>query len=78
MAAAHATAHTGMHVTAGEFDALVKDLIATLDEFHVRAEDRAGRCPRAVRPDIVEIESGETGTPLPAGTGTLPAGGAVG
>lgn len=59
--------HDGMGVTAGEFDALVEDLIATLDEFNVpRAEQEellAALAP--MRDDIVEVESPETGVPLP-------------
>jgi hemoglobin len=59
--------HDGMGVTAGEFDALVEDLVATLDEFEVpRAEqDELLGLLGPMRDDIVEIESPETGTPLP-------------
>jgi hemoglobin len=61
-------AHDGMAVTAGEFDALVEDLVATLDEFEVpKAEqDELLGLLGSLRGDIVEIESPETGTPLPA------------
>ena len=61
-------AHDGMEVTAGEFDALVEDLVATLDEFEVpKAEqDELIGLLAPMRGDIVEIESQETGTPLPA------------
>jgi hemoglobin len=60
--------HDGMAVTAGEFDALVEDLVATLDEFNVpKAEqDELLGLLAPMRGDIVEIESPETGTPLPA------------
>ena len=60
--------HDGMEVTAGEFDALVEDLVATLDEFEVpKAEqDELLGLLGPMRGDIVEIESPETGTPLPA------------
>jgi hemoglobin len=60
--------HTGMGVTAGEFDALVEDLVATLDKFGVPAaeEDELLGLLGPMRPDIVEIETAETGTPLPA------------
>jgi hemoglobin len=60
--------HDGMGVTAGEFDALVEDLVATLDEFDVpKAEqDELLGLLGPMRGDIVEIESPETGTPLPA------------
>ena len=61
------TTHLGMSVTAGEFDALVGDLIATLDKFGVgeaeKAELLGALAP--LRADIVEVESAQTGTPLP-------------
>jgi hemoglobin len=59
--------HDGMEVTAGEFDALVEDLVATLDEFDVpKAEqDELLGLLGPMRDEIVEIESPETGTPLP-------------
>ncbi len=61
------TTHDGMKVTAGEFDALVGDLVATLDRFSVpeteKAELLGALAP--MRADIVEVESSATGTPLP-------------
>ena len=59
--------HDGMEVTAGEFDALVEDLVATLNEFDVpRAEqDELLGLLGPMRAEIVEVESPETGTPLP-------------
>src|SRR5438128_12558987 len=59
--------HDGMTVTAGEFDALVEDLVATLDEFDVpKAEqDELLGLLGPMRDEIVEVESAETGTPLP-------------
>jgi hemoglobin len=67
--------HDGMGVTAGEFDALVEDLVATLDEFNVpKAEqDELLALLGSMRDEIVEIESPETGTPLPASYQTAPA-----
>jgi hemoglobin len=61
------TTHTGMKVTAGEFDALVQDLVATLERFNVPALEKSELAGvlAPMRPDIVEIESSETGTPLP-------------
>jgi hemoglobin len=59
--------HNGMGVTAGEFDALVEDLVATLDEFDVPkavGEELLGLLA-PMRGDIVEVESPETGRPLP-------------
>jgi hemoglobin len=63
------TVHKDMGVTNAEFDALVEDLVATLDEFDVpKAEqDELLALLAPMRADIVEIESPETGTPLPAG-----------
>jgi hemoglobin len=68
-------AHDGMEVTAGEFDALVEDLVATLDEFGVpKAEqDELLGLLGPMRDEIVEIESPETGAPLPAGYQAAPA-----
>ena len=59
--------HDGMQVTAGEFDALVADLVATLDQFNVpKAEqDELLGLLGTMRDAIVEVESPETGTPLP-------------
>ncbi len=62
-----ATGGPGMAVTAGEFDALVEDLASTLDEFEVpkaEQEELLGLLA-PMRGDIVEVESPETGTPLP-------------
>ena len=61
------TTHDGMSVTAGEFDALVADLVATLDKFGVpeaeKSELLGALAP--MRADIVDVESSATGTPLP-------------
>jgi hemoglobin len=67
--------HDGMNVTAGEFDALVEDLVATLDEFDVpKAEqDQLLGLLGPMRVDIVEVESPETATPLPEGYQAAPA-----
>jgi hemoglobin len=67
--------HDGMGVTAGEFDALVADLVATLDEFDVpkaEQEELLGLLG-PMREDIVEVESPETGLPLPDTYRTAPA-----
>ena len=61
------TTHRGMGVTAGEFDALVEDLVATLGEFsvpHAEQQELLGLLG-PMRGDIVEVESPQTGTPLP-------------
>jgi hemoglobin len=62
--------HDGMGVTAGEFDALVEDLVATLDEFDVSKanQDELLALLGPMRPEIVEIESPQTGTPYPRAT----------
>jgi hemoglobin len=67
--------HDGIAVTAGEFDALVEDLVLTLDEFNVPKpeQDELLGLLGPMRDDIVEIESPETGTPLPASYQTAPA-----
>jgi len=59
--------HDGMGVTAGEFDALVEDLVATMNQFGVPkdAQDQLLGVLGPMRGDIVEEESSETGTPLP-------------
>jgi hemoglobin len=59
--------HDGMGVTAGEFDALVDDLVATLDHFAVpkaEQEELLGILG-PLRGDIVEVETPQTGRPLP-------------
>jgi hemoglobin len=59
--------HAGMGVTAGEFDALVEDLVAALDHLAVPKEDQGELLGllAPMRGEIVEIESPETGQPLP-------------
>ncbi len=67
--------HDGMGVTGGEFDALVEDLVATLNEFEVpKAEqDELLGLLGPMRADIVEVESSETGTQLPESYQAAPA-----
>jgi hemoglobin len=59
--------HDGMSVTAGEFDALVEDLVATLNQVGVAKgeQDELLAVLGPLRADIVEVESADTGTPLP-------------
>jgi hemoglobin len=61
--------HDHMAVTAGEFDALVADLVATLNGFNVPTAERQELLGilGPLRGDIVEVESPTTGTPLPDG-----------
>ncbi|TML00540.1 MAG: group 1 truncated hemoglobin [Actinobacteria bacterium] len=59
--------HAGMGVTSGEFDALVQDLVASLDQFDVSKGDQ-GELLGVLSPMksyVVEIDSPETGAPLP-------------
>jgi hemoglobin len=59
--------HAGMKVTAGEFEVVMQHLDATLDELNVpkTEQDEVVDLLRPMRADIVEVESPETGTPLP-------------
>ena len=59
--------HAGMKTTAGEFDVVMQHLGATLDELHIPKpdQDELVELLRPMRDDIVEVESPETGTPLP-------------
>jgi hemoglobin len=59
--------HDGMGVTGGEFDALVADLVATLNQFKVPAAEQQELLGilGPLRSDIVEVETPATGTPLP-------------
>ena len=61
------TTHQGMSVTGGEFDALVADLVATLDKFSVPEAEKNELLSvlGPLRSDIVEVETSATGTPLP-------------
>ena len=67
--------HLGMGVTAGEFDALVEDLVATLNKFGVPQPEQQEVLGLLgpMRPDIVENETPETGSPLPDTYRTAPA-----
>jgi hemoglobin len=59
--------HDGMGVTAGEFEVVMQHLEAALDELNVpqTEQDELAGLLRPMRDDIVEVESPETGTPLP-------------
>jgi hemoglobin len=60
--------HKNMKVTEGEFGALVEDLVATLDKFNVpkTEKDELLGILGPLKSQIVEVNSAETGTPLPA------------
>jgi hemoglobin len=66
--------HRGMQVTDGEFDALVEDLAATLNQFNVpeKTQSELLGVLAPLRGEIVEVESPETGTPLPETYQTAP------
>ena len=66
--------HDGMGVTAGEFDALVEDLVATLKQLNVPEKEQTALLGilGPLRSDIVEVESPDTGTPLPDSYQTAP------
>ena len=70
-----AETHDSMGVTAGEFDALVGNLVATLDQFTVPAAEQQELLGilGPLRGDIVEVESPSTGTPLPESYQNAPA-----
>jgi hemoglobin len=59
--------HAGMGVTTGEFEALVGSLVSTLDQFNVPKEEQEELLGLLgpMKDDIVELDSPETGTPLP-------------
>ena len=61
-------AHAGMGVTSGEFDALVEDLVATLNHFNVGTSEQNELLGLLgpLKADIVEVDSSQVGTPLPA------------
>jgi hemoglobin len=69
------TAHADMGVTTGEFNALVEDLVATLNKFGVgKAEqDELLGILGPLKSDIVEVDSTATGTPLPESYEAAPA-----
>lgn len=69
------TAHKNMGVTQGEFNALVGDLVATLDSFKVPAAEK-NELLGALGPlakEMVENKSDATGTALPAAFKPAPA-----
>lgn len=59
--------HDGMGVTAGEFDALVEDLVIALDTLNVPEAEKQELLGvlGPMRSEIVEVESPQNGTPLP-------------
>jgi len=68
-------AHLDMGVTTGEFNALVENLVATLNKFGVgkTEQDELLGILGPLKSDIVEVESTATGTPLPDSYTAAPA-----
>ncbi|HEX8634833.1 MAG TPA: group 1 truncated hemoglobin [Pyrinomonadaceae bacterium] len=60
-------AHKHMKVTEGEFNALVEDLVKTLDKFNVPEAEKNELLGvlAPLKADIVEVPGHATGTPLP-------------
>jgi hemoglobin len=60
--------HHNMGVTNGEFEAFVEDVVAVLNDFKVgKAEqDELLNILAPLRGEIVEVDSDQTGTPLPS------------
>jgi hemoglobin len=61
-------AHHNMGVTSGEFQAIVEDVVAVLDDFKVgKAEqDELLNILAPLQGEIVEVDSTQVGTPLPS------------
>ena len=68
MARSMTDAHHNMAVTSGEFQDLVDDVVAVLDDFKVsKAEqDELLNTLAPLQPEIVEVDSSQVGTPLPS------------
>ncbi|HZN12418.1 MAG TPA: group 1 truncated hemoglobin [Blastocatellia bacterium] len=60
-------AHTNMGVTEGEFNALVEDLVGALDKLKVPEKEKNELLALLgpMKPQIVEVNSADTGTALP-------------
>src|SRR5205814_8020888 len=69
------TTHTAMGVTSGEFDALVDDLGATLNKLGVGETEKSELLGvlGPMKPEIVEVQSAQTGTPLQSNYANAPA-----
>jgi hemoglobin len=68
-------AHHHMAVTSGEWGAFVEDVVVVLNDFKVGKpeQDDLLSILAPLRADIVEVESDQTGTPLPADFTPAPA-----
>ena len=60
--------HHNMGVTSGEWDAFVEDIVTVLNDFKVgkTEQDELLNILAPLRPEIVEVESPQVGTPLPS------------
>jgi len=60
--------HHNMGVTNGEFQAFVEDVVAVLNDFKVGAteQDELLNILAPLREEVVEVDSDQTGTPLPS------------
>ena len=61
-------AHHNMGATNGEFEAFVEDVVAVLDDFKVGQpeQDELLNILAPLRGEIVEVDSNQSGTPLPS------------
>lgn len=61
------SSHKNMKVTEGEFGALVEDLVGALDKFNVPEKEKNDLLAilGPLKAQIVEVNSADTGTPLP-------------
>jgi hemoglobin len=60
--------HHNMGVTSGEWDAFVEGIVTVLNDFKVgkTEQDELLNILAPLRPEIVEVESAQVGTPLPS------------
>jgi len=67
--------HHNMGVTNGEFQAFAEDVVAVLNDFKVGAteQDELLNILAPLREEIVEVDSDQTGTPLPSEFAPAPA-----
>lgn len=68
-------AHYNMGVTNGEFNAFVEDVVAVLNDFKVgkTEQDELLNILAPLKGEIVEVDSNQTGTPLPSAFAAAPA-----
>ena len=67
--------HHNMGVTNGEFQAFVEDVVAVLNDFKVGATEQTEllNILAPLRDEIVNVDSDQTGTPLPSEFAAAPA-----